>query len=40
MIHRRSIPAPRADHDRSMRFIEYGMAIVAIVVAGILAFVR
>ena len=27
-------------HDRSMRFIEYAMAFVALTVAGILAFLR
>jgi len=40
MIRHRSIPATRGEDDRSMRVIEYAMAIVAFVVAGILAFIR
>jgi hypothetical protein len=40
MIRHRSIPATRDEDERSMRFIEYAMAIVAFVVAGILAFAR
>jgi len=40
MIRQRSIPAPREDQDRSMRVVEYAMAFIAIVVAGVLAFVR
>ena len=40
MIRQRIASAPRADDDRSMRYTEYAMAIVAIVVAGILALTR
>jgi hypothetical protein len=40
MIRHRSIPATRDEDDRSMRLIEYAMAIVAFVVAGILALAR
>jgi hypothetical protein len=40
MIRQRSIPVPRGDQDRSMRVVEYAMAFIAIVVAGVLAFVR
>jgi hypothetical protein len=40
MIPRRSIPAYRGEQDRSMRFVEYAVAILAISVAGILALVR
>jgi hypothetical protein len=40
MIRPRSITAPRVDSDRSMRFVEYAMAFVAIVVAGVLALTR
>jgi hypothetical protein len=40
MIRQRSIPRPRLEQDRSMRIVEYAMAIVAFIVAGILAFVR
>jgi hypothetical protein len=40
MIRQRSIPAPREDQDRSMRVVEYAMALIAIVVAGALAFLR
>jgi hypothetical protein len=40
MIRQRSIPAPLEEQDNSMRVVEYTMAIVAFVVAGILAFVR
>jgi len=44
MIRHQAIQATQADQsdreDGSMRFIEYAMAFVALVVAGILAFVR
>jgi hypothetical protein len=40
MIRQRSITAPREDQDRSMRVVEYAMALIAIVVAGALAFLR
>ena len=40
MIPQRTIPVPCEEQDRSMRLIEYAMAIVAIVVAGVLALAR
>jgi hypothetical protein len=40
MIRHRSIPTTRPDDDHSMQIVEYAMAIVAFVAAGILAFVR
>jgi hypothetical protein len=40
MIRQRSIPAPREDQDRSMRVVENAMAFIAIVAAGVLAFVH
>jgi hypothetical protein len=40
MIRHRSIHEPLEEQDRSMRIVEYAMAIAAFVVAGILAFVR
>jgi hypothetical protein len=40
MIRQRFIPAARTEQDRSMRVVEYAMAIVAIVVAGVLALAR
>jgi hypothetical protein len=40
MIRQRFIPAARVEQDRSMRVVEYAMAIVAIVVAGVLALAR
>jgi hypothetical protein len=40
MIRHRSIQEPLDEQDHSMRIVEYTMAIVAFVVAGILAFVR
>lgn len=44
MIRHQAISATQADQsdvdDRSMRVIEYAIAFVALVVAGILAFIR
>ena len=44
MIRHQAIQAPQADQsdleEGSMRVIEYAIAIVALVVAGILAFIR
>jgi hypothetical protein len=40
MIRHRSMPLSRSDQDRSMRVVEWAMALVAIVVAGILALAR
>jgi hypothetical protein len=40
MIRQRFIPAAQVEQDRSMRVVEYAMAIVAIVVAGVLALAR
>jgi hypothetical protein len=40
MIRQRSAPRQRDEQDRSMRFVEYAMAIIAIVVAGALALAR
>lgn len=41
MLREPTIPAPETSlEDRSMRMIEYAMALVAALVAGILAFVR
>ena len=40
MIRHRFIPATHVEQDRSMRVVEYAMAIVAIVVAGVLALAR
>jgi hypothetical protein len=40
MIRHRVIPAAQVEQDRSMRVVEYAMAIVAIVVAGVLALAR
>ncbi len=44
MIRHQAIQATQTDQsdleDRSMRVIEYAMAFVALVVAGILAFIR
>lgn len=36
-----TLPPPESDvDDRSMRLVEYAMAIVAVVAAGVLAFIR
>ena len=41
MIRRATLPTTESDvEDRSMRLAEYAMAIVAVLVAGILAFIR
>jgi hypothetical protein len=41
MIRQTALPAADSDvEDRSMRVVEYAMALVAVVVAGILAILR
>ena len=41
MMQETAVPAlEQAAEDRSMRFVEYAMAIVAAAVAGVLAFIR
>jgi hypothetical protein len=41
MIRQPSLTVTESDgEDRSMRFIEYGLAFVAVLAAGVLAFVR
>ena len=41
MIRQTGLPIPETDvEDRSMRFIEYAMAIIAVLAAGVLAFIR
>jgi hypothetical protein len=40
MIRQRSIAAPPEHKDRSMRYVEYALAIVAFVVSGILTLAR
>ncbi|HXU85812.1 MAG TPA: hypothetical protein VN773_08395 [Verrucomicrobiae bacterium] len=41
MIRQTAIPAAESDvEDRSMRLVEYAMAFVAVLAAGILAFIR
>jgi hypothetical protein len=41
MIRQTTLPTTDTDvEDRSMRLIEYAMAIVAVLAAGILAFIR
>jgi hypothetical protein len=41
MIRQTAIPATESDvEDRSMRLVEYAMAFVAVLAAGILAFIR
>jgi hypothetical protein len=41
MIRQTGLPKPESEvEDRSMRFIEYVMAIIAVLAAGVLAFIR
>lgn len=41
MIGRSELPATESEvEERSMRFVEYAVAIVAVLAAGILAFIR
>jgi hypothetical protein len=41
MIRQTGLPATEADaEDRSMRVVEYALALVAVIAAGILAFIR
>jgi hypothetical protein len=41
MFRNTTAPTPTSDlEDRSMRFVEYAMAIVAVVAAGVLALIR
>jgi hypothetical protein len=41
MIRQTTLPTAESDvDDRSMRFIEYGLALIAVIAAGVLAFIR
>jgi hypothetical protein len=41
MIRQTGVSSPESDaEDRSMRFVEYPLALVAVLAAGILAFIR
>jgi hypothetical protein len=41
MIRQTGLPMPEADvEDHSMRLVEYAMAFIAVLAAGILAFIR
>jgi hypothetical protein len=41
MIRQTTLPAAESDvDDRSMRLIEYGLALIAVIAAGVLAFIR
>ena len=41
MIRQTTLPATETEvDDRSMRFIEYGIALIAVLAAGVLAFIR
>lgn len=41
MIRQTTLPTTESDvDDRSMRFVEYGMALIAVLAAGVLALIR
>jgi len=41
MIRQTTLPTTESDvEDRSMRFVEWGMALIAVLAAGVLAFIR
>lgn len=41
MIRQTTLPTTESDvEDRSMRLVEWGMALVAVLAAGVLAFIR